>query len=290
MRFPASVNRFGLADALVHDSLPIGGIAVALMLGTYGLFQLPVSVPLLVAGFCGAALVYGVDRALVSSPEDQVNHPDRAQWVQAHRTGLLVEMGLLILLGVWAGSQLRGETVLGAGGIAALTGLHLVPLGRWGRPLKAMGLGKPIVVAGGWTLGGTLLPLIEAGRGMDLAAGALVGARMLFILPNVMVADWADRRGDAAAGLQPWAREERGQVVRGAATILLLAVGGGTVIVSTMVQFPSLLLVDALGPLLMIGAVWGFQPGRPHHRLLLDAIVGWPLVTAITASILHSWA
>jgi hypothetical protein len=41
--------------------------------------------------------------------------------------------------------------------------------------------------------------------------------------------------------------------------------------------------VDAVGPLLMLGAVWTVNPTEPVDRFLLDVLVAWPGVTALVA-------
>jgi 4-hydroxybenzoate polyprenyltransferase len=271
------------AAALCHDPLPIGGVAVALLLGTYALLGVAPSLPLLVAGFCGVALVYSVDRGVVVSPEDAVNHPGRQRWVREHRRWLGLERVGLLLGGGVALSFLSMKTVLWAGVGALLAGLHLLPAGRWGRPLKRTGLAKPLAVAAAWAVGGTVLPVVEAGGGVSVEVAVLAGYRLLFILPNVLLADWGDRRGDAAAGLRPWADGGRGTGLRWAATGLLGGAAGLAVALHAMIGATGLLLVDALGLLWMGGAVWWLDPERPRHRLLLDLLVAWPLATALAA-------
>lgn len=269
--------------ALCHDPLPVGGIAVALLLGTYALLGLPPSIPLLGAAFCGAALVYGIDRGLVAAPEDAVNHPDRRRWVRRHQWWLWGEAGALVLGGIVALSFLRLNTLLGAGAVAGLAGLHLVPTGRWGRLLKKTGLGKPLVVAGGWAVGATVLPVIEAGKAVSLAVWGLAAYRFLFVLPNVLLADWGDRGGDAAVGLRPWAEGQTGSGTRWIAIGLLGGAAGLAALLSITTIPAWLLLVDGLGLLGMGGAVWCAEPERPRHRFLLDLLVAWPLVTALVA-------
>ncbi len=268
---------------LAYDPLPIGGIAVALLLGTYALLQLSPSLPLLITGFCGAALVYGVDRAVVPSPEDALNHPQRRRWYRDYRPWVVGEVGSLVIVGGGALTYLRPRTLCAAGGLAALIALHLVPMGHWGRPLKSLGLGKPLVVAGAWALGATLLPALEAGQAGDYEVWGLAGYRLLFILPNVLMADWGDRRGDVASGVHPWTRNRTGHRLRWTATGLLGLATGSALLASSVAPVPVLLWVDAVGPLLLMGAVWALSPNRPGARLVMDGLVGWPLVTALAA-------
>ena len=278
--FASCFRRWGAA--LVHDPLPIGGIAVALMLGTGALCGVPVSTPLLVAAVCGTALVYGADRVLIAAPEDAWNRPGRARWVQAHRRWLHVEMAGLLIVGLWALAGLRGRTIAWGIGLAGLGGIHLVS-GGTGRPITTLGIGKPILVAVAWALGGTILPVVEAGGVLDATVWGLAGYRVLFILPNVLLSDWGDRTGDRAAGLASWTTWGTGRGLRWASTVMLVGAMAGAGGVSWWGAQPLLWGVDAVGPLLMLGAVWMVDPQRTAHRFLLDAIVAWPAVTALVA-------
>jgi len=268
---------------LAFDPLPIGGIAVALLLGTNALLHVSVSLPLLVSGFCGVSLIYLADRAAVPSPEDATNHPERRRWVRSHRGWLVVEAGLLMVAGGRGLAVLRPETLLAATGLVGLAGLHLLPVGDMGRPLKSLRIAKPIVVAGTWAVGATLLPVLEAGQPLTPATWALMGYRLVFILPNVILADWADRRGDRDVGISSWVGALTGRRVRWGATGLLCLAIGGAIAVSTMAQRPLLLWVDAGGAVLLLAAVWTLAPDHPRDRLVLDVLVAWPFVTALVA-------
>jgi hypothetical protein len=199
------------------------------------------------------------------------------------------EAGLLLAVGGGALPYLRPWTLLAAGGLGVLVGLHLLPIGRWGRPLKSLGLGKPLVVAGAWTLGATLLPALEANHGADLSVWALAGYRMLFILPNVLLADWGDRRGDGAVGNSAWTTGRSGRGLRWTATGLLGLAVAGALLASRIVPVPLLLWIDAGGPLLLLGAVWTLTPSRPGARLVMDGLVAWPLLTALAAWWIGAW-
>ncbi len=268
-----------MVRALYHDPMPVGGIAGALMLGTSALLDVPVSLPLIVAGFCGTALVYGLDRGVASSPEDAINRPDRRRWVESHRGWLRVEMGILLGALCVSVPLLQKDTLLATIPLGSAVVLHLLPGEQWGRPLQRMAMVKPAVVAGAWAVGGTLLPILEQEASIGLGTFALLGYRFLFILPNILLADWGDREGDAAAGLAIWTPGGSLYSLRITSTILLgLGMAGAG---AAIVRFgaPDLLLVDALGLVAMLGAVWTLRPGSsPGQVFLLDLIVGWPLV------------
>ena len=267
--------------AACHDPLPVGGIAVSVIIGTHALLGFPVSVPLLVAAFCGATLVYGADRVLATAPEDEWNRPDRVAWIESHRRWLVGEGVIVAAVGGAALLFLRPVTVLGAALLGAIALAHQWGAGTDG-PWTA-GIAKPLMIALVWAVGSTALPMLEAG-GLRLEPLVwLVGYRTLFILPNVLLSDWGDRRGDRAAGLQPWGDGVPVSVVRWGASGVLLA---ALVLLAGGRGFGlpwALLAVEAGGPVLMLAALWRLRPERSAHRLALDVIVAWPVVTAAVA-------
>jgi hypothetical protein len=267
--------------ALYHDPAPVGGVAVALLAGTYGLFGLSPDLPLLVAGFCGTTLLYAADRVWTETPEDRVNRPERVAWVQTHTRWLAVESAVLVALGGAMLPLLEWRTLVGTGILGGVAGLHLLPRGAVGPVLT--GLPKPIVIAGTWAAGGALLPLVEAGVPIGRGALLFFADRWLFILPNLLLADWGDRAGDAEAGLAPWATGWSARWVRGIATALLLGAAAGSLLWAAVGTVPVRAAVDAVGPVLMMGAVWGLDPTRPRDAVLFDLVVAWPLVPAFLA-------
>jgi 4-hydroxybenzoate polyprenyltransferase len=276
---PAFTTRVGAA--CVHDPALVGGVAVALMLGTYGLFGVPVDVPLVVAGFCGTTLTYLLDRAWADTPEDRVNRPGRVAWVRSHSRWLTAEAGLLVAVGGAMGLYLSPTTLVWVAALGGVAGLHVV---RRGRSRWALGrVPKPVVLAGAWTAGGALLPLVDAGRPLSGEILLFCGYRGFFILPNLLLADWADRVGDAAAGRTPWATGWTIRQVRWGGTASLLvaaAAAGGWGAIGTA---PVLVALDALGLVLMTAVVWGLDPQKPRSVLLADLVVAWPLVPAVMA-------
>jgi 4-hydroxybenzoate polyprenyltransferase len=275
-----SAEPAGRSVLLTHDPLPVGGIAVALMLGTTALLGLPVDGPLLGLACCGTALVYLADRALGLSPEDRVNRPGRRRWRRRFRGWIRVEAALLALAAAVLVPLLQWKTLTVAAALGGVGALHVLPVLPGGSRLKAVGFLKPYAVAGVWAVGAVLLPVVEAGRSVTAPVLWLTAYRFALILPNLLLADWADRAGDAAAGLRTWAQGWSRRSVQGAGTgllaVALLGAGGAV----AMGAAPPLLLVDAVGGLLLGGALWRLRPGASAgHALLLDLLVGWPVVT-----------
>lgn len=248
------------------------------MLGTAALLGLSVDGPLLGVAFSGTALLYLADRALRLSPEDRANRPERRRWVRQHRGWVRAEAvglacGLLLLLPLLQWHTIILSIVLGGIGL-----VHILPLLPSGRRLKSTGLFKPLLVAATWALGAVVLPVVECGAPMTPAVWGIVAYRVLLILPNVLLADWADREGDAAAGVGTWALQWSRRSVQVASTVLLgIALLGAVVAVGW--GAPLILLLDAVGGVLMGVAVWMLRPGTELlHLLWLDLIVAWPVV------------
>lgn len=270
-----------LPEAFYHDPAPVGGVSVALLVGTSGLFGLPVDLPLLVAGFCGTTLLYAADRVWTEAPEDRVNRPERVAWVQAHPRWLAVETAVLVAVGGAMLPLLEWETLVWTGGLGSVAGLHLLPRGDDG-PFLA-GLSKPFVIAGAWAAGGVFLPLVETGHPIGYGVLLFFGYRLLFLLPNLLLADWGDQGGDAEMGLAPWALGWSAWQVRVGATALLLAATVGGLGWALLGSSPILVGGDALGPVLMMGAVWVLDPTRPRDAFLFDLVVAWPVIPVLTA-------
>jgi len=274
----------GLLGALRHDPLPIGLVATGLLLGTYAVVGISVSPFLITAGICGTALVYWVDRVLGFSPEDRYAHPDRVAWVDAHRTWLQVEAVGLVVIGGVSLSCLRPETIVGAVIFGCISLVHVVPVLPGKRRVKALEWGKRSSIAAAWAFGAVLLPWLEAGR-LDASAwllAGLVASRFGAVWANLVMADWADRPGDQTAGL-PTLSAPSEQAVRLRATVatagsgVLVAVLGGAGMIP-----PTLAAVEAAGALALTVAVWTVQLRQyPHHLLVLDALIGWPVLTYV---------
>jgi 4-hydroxybenzoate polyprenyltransferase len=267
-----------------HDGMPVGGIAVALMLGTYALLGVPVSIPLLVLGWCGTALIYQLDRVLAHSPEDRINRPRRTRWMRAHRWYVYATIVGALLVGLAMLPLLRFTTVLVSVGLGTVGVLHVWPVMQGRQRLKAWGGLKPLAISGAWALGAVLLPVLEAGRSLSVGVLALIGYRFAFVAVNTLLADWGDRVGDARAGLRTVATAQPTTVVFRTAYGLLsvLLVGGVGAVVAGLA--PRLLLVDGVGVLLMGGVVRLAErnPVWAHH-IAVDAVVAWPAVTFLVA-------
>jgi 4-hydroxybenzoate polyprenyltransferase len=273
-----------IGDFFAHDGLPVGGIAVALMLGTYALLALPPSGPLLVLACCGTVLIYQLDRLLGFSPEDDVNRPGRRRWMRTYRPYVLTTIAGALIAGGAMLMLVQPITALVGAGLGAVGLLHVWPVGPSGRRLKAWGWIKPVAISGAWAAGAVVLPVLEADRSLTSGVWALAAYRFGIVGVNTLLADWSDRVGDARVGLQTIATGTSAGFVFCVAYALLAFVLGSGLGAVVAGEAPPLLLVDLIGVLLLGGVVRRVQCDTAWaHHIAVDAVVAWPAVTFLVA-------
>jgi len=214
---------------------------------------------LLVAAAAGAFLVYTVDRSFGPRPEDVVNRRgDGREYGALGASGgrrpvaayilllaALLALVLILIRITWqSGLPLR---MVAAGAVAGALGLWYALPTSWS--LKRMlGRARSPVIAAVWGVGVVLLPALsilsanppgEYGAPGEYWAPAisltpvllLAVYRTLWLLPNVLAAEYVDRVGDIHAGnpglTASWSRQKlyRVLVATGGAAVL---VGGAT--------------------------------------------------------------
>ncbi|PSQ68815.1 MAG: hypothetical protein BRD29_02900, partial [Bacteroidetes bacterium QH_2_67_10] len=156
------------------------------------------------------------------------------------------------------------------------------------RRLKDVGPAKPFVVAAAWALGSVGLPALEAGASLTASAGTLVllaGYRFLFVLPNLLLADAADRDGDARTGLRTVATRYPSQCLRRGAIGALAACVTGGALALLWAETPRLLLaVDLAGPLLLLPVLLATRAPHCRRACLADLTMLGPALTALVAA------
>ncbi len=275
-----SERAFKSVKALSFSNLLIGFLAACFLLGTYGALGLAVDVPLVVLGFCGAFLVYCGERGFGGPPEDTLNHPARLAWIHEHSAYWRSALLTAAVVSVMMLPRLHWQTLLAGAALAGVSLLYGVPLLRGGRRLKSVWWAKPLLIGGGWALGGVLLPVIESGRGLPPAALWLLLFRFLFLMPNALLADLPDRLGDAQSGLLTPV------LVLGATRIRMLAlvsIGGAVALALAGPQLgllSPLVRAEALACIPATFIVWGVPKAFDRrHMFVLDLLVAWPLVS-----------
>lgn len=269
---------------LLYDGMPVGGIALGLVLATYAFLGARPDVPLLALVWGGTVVVYQLDRLLGFSPEDIRNCPERVIWVQAHRRYVWATVAVAGGLVLAALPFLRMPTLVAIGALGAVGVAYVTPIWPGKHRLKAVGGLKSPVIAAVWALVAVALPAIEAGASWTTGLVALLAARFFFIWPNVLLADWVDRRGDAQAGIETLATRWPTARLHRVAYGLIGASIGATLLAGIRLGDSLFLLVDAAGPvaLALVISRLSMLP-RATRVPLLDAVIAWPLITALVA-------
>ena len=234
----------------------------------------------------GAFILYQIDRAVLISPEDGVNVPEREVWFRDHRVYVVISVSFSSTIACVAALGLPLSVVV-LGAFVGLAGImHALPEIGGRRRLKSFGILKSTSIAGAWIVGGVVIPIVYVSAGNTISSSViwlLAFYRIPILFSNLLVADFLDRRGDNDFGLRSLGFQLPWQTIRILSILLLLvsAVVGlsGAQFMDIFKTGYSLLFVDLVGHVL-IGTVicWKGSIGR-ERLILLDLLVGWPAVT-----------
>jgi len=280
-------------DWLVFSDVHILVVAAGWMLGNSAVFDAALPPSFLALACVGAFLVYRVDRLLVASPEDLLNAPDRVDFSQRYRWALLAVALVLTLLAALLAVTMQVlwlEVACVIGALGVIYPLRILPGGR--RPKDVAWL-KTGLIAACWIGGGVVLPMMLFGSGTSkeiVVAAALY--RTLWILPNLLAADWLDREGDqkAASGnlVVNWSARRLRTVL-----FLLPVMAGGFAMGLVWAGVPiAIMAIDLTGFLLLVRAAWrtiqqtgldggGMAGATASRMVLLDLWVAWPVLAWI---------
>ncbi len=202
---------------LVFSDLHILFVAAGWTLGSAALVGFQVPWEYVTLSSVGAFLIYRLDHLVMESPEDILNAPERVAFREQNRSvlmGLAVFLVACVLALVVFFPNPWLWIALLVGLIGILYPFRVLPGAR--RPKDIAWLKTAMIVVC-WIGGGVVLPAVLFGSfwttGMTgstgvtgladattlVDAGALVVfavQRAVYILPNLIVADWLDRAGD----------------------------------------------------------------------------------------------
>ena len=260
-----------------YSNLHIVAVASALLLGTHALAGQKLSAWYLLLACSGVLLIYHVDRAFLRSNEDVRNAPERLQWYETHRAYLFGSSVITIVCGIVAALQLPLPILAYGAVIGALGVLYSVPQRAGGRRLKDIPLVKNLLILTCWVGGVVVIPLY--GDISPKLLGLLATYRVLYLIPNLLVADWVDAPGDVAKGE---ATQKRKAIQKGITVYLRLAVPLVGLITLMLISAGiswHLVLIDVMG---LIGLVWilvRHAEWTPKHVVMMDFCIGISMVT-----------
>lgn len=280
---------------MTHSGWHVALVAVALMVSSSRLLEIPVDEMLLVASAAGAFLVYVLDRGW-GREEDAVNHPNREGWWMARGRMRWVGVVTLGLVALWAGLHVPGRVLTAGLGLGLVGVAYAGPWDRWvGRGKSGSwslkwksGRARWVLIAVVWGGAVVLLPALAANGVAPGATGwipvvLLAAYRSAWLLPNTLAAEFHGRAGDRSAGMRNvtdrWSRSTLTGWTWGAAVLT------GGLLVALMVIQPVavrwVLALDFVGVLavsLYIGKI-GIVTGSTIF--ILDLMAVWPLIPAL---------
>lgn len=268
----------------LYSNIHIPVIAIGLISSTCVVLKIEFSWALAVLSSAGAFVIYQVDRAWISSPEDVVNQPGRVEWYQHHHSYTKCSLGLGLLLGLLATFFLDFNTIWLAASLGVVGLMYLIPFGSHLSRLKGRLWAKPLFITLCWAYGGVILPIVESGNSIDEKGWSFFLYRSLLIAANVLLSDLPDQKGDAESKLITLAvlLSKKGliQVVICFSIVTLLA----GVVQGIAFNWPIALFTDLVGAFLMILLAFkALQKDVPHPHVTFgyinDLIIGWPLIS-----------
>ncbi len=188
-------------DFFVFSSLFIAVCAVLMVLQTYLLFQVPVSVTLILFVFCGSVCSYNFHWFLTPP---HVQNPSRKTLWNINYKYVHLALATAGLIGAAITAFLLIQHWFWLGVTAFLTFLYTAPkiphpLFTW---LRKIALAKTIFLAFAWTHITVLLPLLVGGDEINWAAIVFTVNRFFFLYAICIVFDRRDVEDDKKAGIQ----------------------------------------------------------------------------------------
>ena len=252
--------------AWLHAPIPF--IALGMLLSCATVLGLTLPYALCSAAMSGAWIVYLLDRGLRCSPEDRRNHEERADWYQRVRFLPPGLAGLSLIVLGWSLLSVDPDTRLRLVFYIPLGASYVLPLLPGRRRIKDVPFLKTPVILLGWC--GVCLLIPEGEKHASILLWILY--RCLYLLPNLLCADWIDREGDRKEGLRTLAQcLSRTQLRRVCSISLLLAM------LIALYTKNTAWILDGVGCLFFLLQLW-LQPSIQKSAKIADLFLLWPLI------------
>ena len=260
-----------------YSTLHILVVSAGILLGSLAMAQAPLDGWYLLVACSGAVLVYHVDRGFLHSSEDLLNAPDRIRWMQSHKTFVGASAALFVVLGLIGSYHLDLPTILSGSMLGVIGLIYSAPILPQGKRFKEVPVVKTALILLCWVTGAVVIPVW--GSVPSITFWVLITYRMLFLLPNLLMADWIDAPGDRQVGMESFGRVQSLSVLRWITVCSTLVAMACSAVLYTQGIPMKYLLVDGLGLLGLSGMV--FFKGEWHSKdvILLDLWVGFSLFT-----------
>jgi len=268
---------------LYHSNLHISFVAAGVVMGSYAFADERSSFAYVILAAAGALLVYHTDRAVFNSEEDKGNAPHRLEWYGRHRSYLIVST-ILAILGIGVSVFILPVYVLISGAILGVLGLlYAAPLFNRKLRLKNIPIVKSVLILFCWVGGGLVLPLWGSVSATTLVLFALY--RCLYLLPNLLLAEWVDSPGDTIVGIRSMGASMSIRAIRITAVLSFLGAVACSITLIYHGVNSILLAVDMIGFCATIWMINSISKWSTNHIVWLDLLVGFPAITWLVYSV-----
>ncbi len=225
----------------------------------------------------GALLVYHADRAFFKAEEDLTNSLDRLLWYKNHKFYVWASTIIAVLGVAWSsihvsGSILRVGMFIGLGGV-----LYSAPIPFISWRIKDIQFVKTALIVACWVAGGVVLPILDVLPTHEIVLLAVY--KCLYIFPNVLLAEWVDRTGDAHKGVLSMGARMNLTLIRVLSVVFFLVSIFLLWNWGTFAQRVDVLIVDVIGMLGMLVMILYTKTWTSEQIITVDLWVGFGLVT-----------
>ena len=221
-------------------------------------------------------MVYHADRAVTWTAEDKANSPQRLAWLEGHKTFLWISSAISAGLAAWSLIYLDVEVIRVGVVLAAVGLLYNVPIPLFNGRLKDTQGFRILLIVGCWVVGGVYLPLHQHISAPSLPM--LMGWKASIMIPNVLMAEWVDRKGDVAhqiRGTGSWLGK------RQITYVSLICLSLSLFLLWEWAPHASnqtFVLLEAIGLVGLVSSLVFRKKWQSENIVMLDAWIGFPII------------
>ncbi len=240
-----------LYRAVVHTSLMVGFVAIAMLYASYILSGMSIDPKVLIVGFLEYIGIYTFNKG-TDNKEDALNHPGRQEFYKSSKFPLAFGLGSCLAGLVLALTYNIYFMVLAAVPLLSvlLYGLPLVPHKLGFTRLKEVTVLKNAIVAFGWAAPIAFMPFAAMMLPFSLASWAVFTILFVMVFVNTVVFDMRDVYGGRHEGVKTI------PVVLGIWKTKVLLAGLTTILALLLVYFWSTSILPPFSYLILTNSVY----------------------------------
>lgn len=190
-------------EFVIHSSLFVGLVGMAMLFTSQSLLGLPASLELLLIAFLISFSAYNINRK-TDTKEDRISHPERTAFLNMYYTYIRIVASVAYIIALFI--AFSNSLVVGLIVLLPLISVHLysipwIPAFTTTR-LKNIFVVKNTTVAIVWAMGVTLLPLAYYEKPLTLTSMAVFFYIFLKVFGNTVTFDIRDVTGDTVHNIR----------------------------------------------------------------------------------------